>query len=32
MKEARKLSVAIKPIPDGYHSITPMLTVRYAAR
>ena len=32
MKEARKLAVAVKPIPDGYHSITPMLTVRYAAQ
>ena len=32
MKEARKLAVAVKPIPDGYHSITPMLTVRYAAK
>ena len=32
MKEARKLNVAVKPIPEGYHSITPMLTVRYAAR
>ena len=32
MKEARKLTVAVKPIPEGYHSITPMLTVRGAAR
>ena len=30
MKAARKLTVAVKPIPEGYHSITPMLTVRYA--
>ena len=32
MKAARKLTVAVKPIPEGYHSITPMLTVRYADR
>lgn len=32
MKAARKLTVAVKPIPDGYHTITPMLTVRYADR
>ena len=32
MKAARKLTVAVKPIPEGYHSITPMLTVRYAAQ
>ena len=24
------MSVAVKPIPEGYHSITPYLTVRYA--
>ena len=30
MKATRKLAVAVKPIPEGYHSITPMLTVRYA--
>ena len=30
MKAARKMSVAVKPIPEGYHSITPFLTVRYA--
>ena len=30
MKAARKLTAAVKPIPEGYHSITPMLTVRYA--
>lgn len=28
MKAARKLTVAVKPIPEGYHSITPFLTVR----
>ncbi|HEY6097208.1 MAG TPA: VOC family protein [Candidatus Deferrimicrobium sp.] len=32
MKAARKMSVAVKPIPSGYHSITPFLTVRYAAQ
>ena len=32
MKAARKLTVAVKPIPEGYHSITPHLTVRGAAR
>jgi uncharacterized glyoxalase superfamily protein PhnB len=32
MKAARKLTVAVKPIPEGYHSITPMLVVRYADR
>jgi len=32
MKAARKLTAAVKPIPEGYHSITPMLTVRYADR
>jgi PhnB protein len=32
MKAARKLTVAVKPIPEGYHSITPMLTVRGADR
>jgi PhnB protein len=32
MKAARKLTVAVKPIPEGYHAITPMLTVRYADR
>jgi len=32
MKAARKLTVAVKPIPEGYHSLTPMLTVRYAAQ
>jgi len=30
MKAARKMSAAVKPIPEGYHSITPFLTVRYA--
>ena len=32
MKAARKLTVAVKPIPEGYHSITPFLTVRRADR
>ncbi|MGA8753730.1 MAG: VOC family protein [Candidatus Deferrimicrobium sp.] len=32
MKAAGKLTVAVKPIPEGYHSITPHLTVRGAAR
>jgi len=30
MKAAGKLTVAVKPIPEGYHSITPFLTVRGA--
>lgn len=32
MKEARKFTLAVKPIPEGYHSITPYLTVRGADR
>jgi PhnB protein len=32
MKAARKLTVAVKPIPAGYHAITPHLTVRGADR
>jgi PhnB protein len=32
MKAAKKLSVAVKPIPQGYHSVTPYLTVRGADR
>ncbi len=24
--------MSVKPIPDGYHSVTPFLTVRYGAR
>ena len=32
MKEARKMTLAVKPIPEGYHSITPFLTVRGADR
>ncbi|MGE5284815.1 MAG: VOC family protein [Actinomycetota bacterium] len=32
MKSARKLTVAVKPIPEGYHTITPFLTVRGADR
>lgn len=32
MKAARKLTVAVKPIPEGYHTVTPFLTVRGADR
>jgi uncharacterized glyoxalase superfamily protein PhnB len=32
MKPARKIVAAVKPIPEGYHSITPHLTVRGADR
>jgi uncharacterized glyoxalase superfamily protein PhnB len=32
MKAAKKMTVAVKPIPEGYHSITPFLTVRGADR
>ena len=32
MKAAKKLSVAVKPIPEGFHTITPYLTVRGADR
>ncbi|MBE0602814.1 MAG: VOC family protein [Deltaproteobacteria bacterium] len=32
MKEARKLSVAVKPIPEGYHSITACMTVKGAGK
>ncbi len=32
MKAARKFTLAVKPIPEGYHSITPYLTVRGADR
>jgi len=32
MKAARKITVAVKPIPEGYHTITPFLTVRGADR
>lgn len=32
MKAAKKMTVAVKPIPEGYHSITPYLTVRGADR
>jgi PhnB protein len=32
MKAAKKVALAVKPIPEGYHSITPYLTVRGADR
>jgi len=32
MKSARKFTLAVKPIPEGYHTITPFLTVRGADR
>jgi len=32
MKAARKLSRAVAPVPEGYHSITPFLIVRGADR
>jgi len=32
MKAAKKFTVAVKPVPEGYHSITPFLTVRGADR
>ena len=32
MKEARKLTVAVKPIPEGYHSITACMTVKGAGK
>jgi uncharacterized glyoxalase superfamily protein PhnB len=32
MKAAKKLTVSVKPVPEGYHSITPFLTVRGADR
>ena len=32
MKTAKKIAVAVQPIPQGYHSITPYLTVRGADR
>jgi len=32
MKATRKITLAVKPIPEGYHSITPYLTVRGADR
>jgi len=32
MKAARKVTLAVKPIPEGYHTITPFLTVRGADR
>ena len=32
MKAAKKFALAVKPIPEGYHSITPYLTVRGADR
>ncbi len=32
MKTAKKISLAVKPIPEGYHAITPYMTVRQADR
>lgn len=32
MKEARKLSPAVKPIPEGYHSMTACMTVKGAGK
>lgn len=32
MKAAKKFTLAVKPVPEGYHSITPFLTVRGADR
>lgn len=32
MKAAKKFALAVKPIPEGYHTITPYLTVRGADR
>lgn len=32
MKAAEKFALAVKPIPEGYHTITPYLTVRGADR
>jgi len=32
MKAARRLATAVKPIPEGYHSFTPHLTMRGADR
>src|SRR5512141_2870482 len=32
MKAAKKFALTVKPIPEGYHSITPYLTVRGADR
>ncbi len=32
MKPARKLSAAVSPIPEGYHTVTAALTIRGAAR
>lgn len=28
MKAAKKIAVAVKPVPEGYHTITPHMTVR----
>ena len=32
MKAAKKITVAVKPVPEGHHTVTPYLTVRGAAR
>lgn len=32
MKAARKLSRAVEPIPEGYHTVTPGLTIRGAGK
>ncbi len=32
MKEARKLSRAVEPIPEGYHTVTAALTIRGAGK
>ncbi len=32
MKEARKLSTAVAPVPAGYHTVTPALTIRGAGK
>lgn len=32
MKAARKLSRAVEPIPEGYHTVTPALTIRGAGK
>ncbi len=32
MKEARKLSRAVEPVPEGYHTVTAALTIRGAGK